>query len=301
MATAHHPTVRTARRGVIVGILLLGLVVTIGFGPDAGRVEAAGLFGGLRGPGEAAFVAGHRGDRSVAPENTMPALQAALDGPMDFIETDIQLSTDGVPVLMHDTFVDRTTNGTGRVSDLTLRELQSLDAGAWYSPAFVRTRIPTLEILLSSLQAKRESGHAKKALLELKGFWNPDEVRIVTDLIALYGVGELVILSSFDTSTIDHVRQVEPTIPVAIISSTLPRDPVGFVRLYEAVALITNHSAVEQDPWVVDRMHRAGLGLVMYTLNSKAAWENALKLGVDGIITDRPQRLDRWLVSATNR
>ncbi len=301
MATAHYPNMRTVRRGVIVGILILGLIGTMGLGPDAARVEASGLFGGLRAPGEAAFVAGHRGDRSTAPENTMPALQAALDGPMSFIETDIQLSKDGVPVLMHDTFVDRTTNGFGRVRDLTFRQLQSLDAGAWYSPAFVRTRIPTLEALLSALQAKQASGSPKKALLELKGFWSRDEVSIVTDLIASYDVGSLVIMSSFDTSTIDHLKQVDPTLPVAIITTTLPHDPVGFAQLYGAVALITNQKAVDEDPWVVDRMHRAGLGLVLYTLNSKSAWENALSLGVDGIITDRPHRLDRWLVSAIDR
>lgn len=301
MATARPSSLRVARRGVIVSVLLCGLVVAIGLGPDTGKVEAAGLFGGLRAPGEAGFIAGHRGDRSTAPENTMPALQKALDGPMGFVETDIQLSKDKVPVLMHDTFVDRTTNGTGRVSDLTFRQLQALDAGAWYSPAFQKTRIPTLEALLSALQATLATKHPKKAFLELKGFWTVDEARIVTDLVSAYDVGSLVIMTSFDTSTIDHVHEADPALPVAIITSTLPKDPVGFARLYGAVGLITNHSAVEKDPWVVDRLHRAGLGIVLYTLNSKAAWSNALGLGVDGIITDKPNRLERWLVAASDR
>lgn len=301
MTTALQPTMRTLRRGVIVGVLILGFVGAIGLGPDTTRVEATGLFGGLRAPGDAAFVAGHRGDRTVAPENTMPALQAALDGPMTFIETDIQLSKDGVPVLMHDAFLNRTTNGTGRVSDFTLRQLQTLDAGAWFSPAFARTKIPTLESLLSALQAKQTSENPKKALLELKGYWSTDEVRIVSELIASYEVGNLVIMSSFDTSTIDHLRQVDPTLPVAIITSSLPNDSVAFANLYGAAAIITNRASIEQDPWVIDRMHRAGLGVVLYTLNSKAAWKAAIDLGVDGIITDRPQRLDRWLVSATSR
>ncbi|MBX3091944.1 MAG: hypothetical protein KF801_05475 [Cryobacterium sp.] len=301
MVTAQRPNLRTARRAVLVSALLVGLAGGMGLGQAAGPVAASGLFGGLREPGQAGFIAGHRGDRSVAPENTMPALQAALDGPMGFVETDIQLSKDGVPVLMHDAFLDRTTNGTGRVSDFTVKQLQKLDAGAWFSPEFVRTRIPTLETLLVALKAKSDSGEPKKALLELKGFWTTDEVRIVTDLIGVAGVGSLVILSSFDTSTIDHVTQVDSSLPVAIITSSLPRDPVAFARLYGAVALITNQSAVEQDQWVVDRMHRAGLGLVLYTLNSKAAWKSALALGVDGIITDRPNRLDHWLGSATEK
>jgi len=290
---------RTLRRGVIVGVLVVGFVGAIGLGPDTTRVEATGLFGGLRAPGDAAFIAGHRGDRSVAPENTMPALTAALDGPMTFIETDIQLSKDGVPVLMHDSFLNRTTNGSGRVSDYTLQELETLDAGAWFSPAYVRTQIPTLESLLAAMQAKQASGTPKKALLELKGYWSTDEARIVTDLIASYDIGSLVIMSSFDTSTITHVKEADPTLPVAIITSNLPNDSVAFAKLYGAVAIITNRASIDKNPWFIDRMHRAGLGVVLYTLNSKSAWKKAIDLGADGIITDKPQRLDRWLVSAT--
>ncbi len=301
MATAHHPRALTTRRGMIVSVLVLGFVLALVLNPDSAKVEASGLFGGLRSPGQAAFIAGHRGDRTVAPENTMPALQAALDGPMGFVETDIQLTKDGIPVLMHDTWVDRTTNGSGRVGDLTLPELQSLDAGAWFSPEFAGTRVPTLESLLSALQASAASGADTKALLEFKGFWSVDEVRIVTDLIQQYDLGRIVILSSFDPVTLQHVQEADETIPRAIITATLPNDPVRFARLYGAIAIITSHAAVEADPWVVDRVHRAGLGLVVYTLNSKARWSSALALGVDGIITDRPHRLDTWMSARAAR
>ncbi len=286
------------RRGIIAGVLLIGFVGGMVLGSGVPKVEASSTFGGLRGPGDAAFVAGHRGDRSTAPENTMPAFRAALNSSMDFVETDIQLTKDKVPVLMHDTFVNRTTNGEGRVRDFTFAQLQKLDAGSWYSPSFAATRVPTLEALLSALQAKKEEGKPKKALLELKGFWNVDDVKIVTDLIESYGVQGLVIMSSFDTSTIDHVSMADNTLPRAIITHTLPKDPVAFADLYGAVALIVNQSAVEKDPWSVDRMHRAGLGIILYTLNSKNAWKNALSLGVDGIITDKPAHLDRWLAHA---
>lgn len=295
MATAQYPNASTMRRGVIAGVLFVSLVGGMVLAPGFEKVEASSLFGGLRAAGQAAFVAAHRGDRSTAPENTMPAFQAALDGAMDFVEADIQLTKDNVPVLMHDTFVNRTTNGDGRVSDFTFREIRTLDAGAWYSPAFRNTRVPTLESLLSALQVKKAEGISKKALLELKGFWSVAEAKIVTDLIASYDVGNLVVISSFDASTIDHAGQADSTVARAIITRTLPRDPVAFADLYGAIALIVNQSAVEQEPWFVDRMHRAGLGVILYTLNTKAAWKQALELGVDGIITDRPSRLDHWL------
>lgn len=298
MATAHYPNASRVRRGIMVCVLLVGFVGGMVLASATAKVEASSLFGGLRSVGEAAFVAGHRGDRSSAPENTMPALQAALNGPMDFIETDIQLTHDNVPVLMHDSFVNRTTNGEGRVSDFTFAELQKLDAGSWYSPLFRDTRVPTLESLLSALQAKEAAGTPKKALLELKGYWSLDKVTIVTDLIANYGVGNLVILSSFDPLTIDHVRQVDNTLPRAIITRTLPRDPVAFADLYGAIALIVNKKAVDEEPLIVDRMHRAGLGVIVYTVNTKAAWSSALELGVDGIITDKPITLDSWLARA---
>lgn len=301
MATAHHPRTLTTRRGTIVSILVLGFVLALILNPDASKVEASGLFGGLRSPGDASFIVAHRGDRTIAPENTMPALQAALDEPMAYVETDVQLTKDLVPVLMHDTWVNRTTNGSGRVGDLTLAQLQELDAGAWYSPAFVGTRVPTLESLFSALQASVASEREPKALLELKGFWSVEEVRIVTDLIAQYDVAELVILSSFDPVTLQHAQEVDETIPRAIITRTLPSDPVRFARLYGAVAIITSHAAVEADRWAVDRIHRAGLGILLYTLNSKPRWTSALSLGVDGIITDRPHRLDNWMSVKTRK
>lgn len=301
MATAQHPIAPTVRRGIIASVLVIGLVGGMVLASATTKVEASSLFGGLRSAGEAAFVAGHRGDRSVAPENTMPAMKAALDSPMDFIEADIQLTKDNVPVLMHDTFVNRTTNGEGRVRDFTYTELHKLDAGAWYSPSFQGTHVPKLESLLSALQVKAAEGAPKKALLELKGFWSFEDATVVADLIAKYRVGNLVIMSSFDPMTIDHTHQADSSLPLAIIVSDLPSDPVAYAKLYGAVALIVNQSAVENDPWVVDRMHRAGLGIILYTLNRKAAWERALRLGVDGIITDKPGHLDHWLTRSSAR
>ena len=135
MATTHLPVPRprelsSSLRALLAASITLCLVLVFVLGPSANKTHATNLFGTLRAPAEPALIAGHRGDRSAAPENTLPALQIALAGPMVFVETDIRLSADGFPVLIHDTTVDRTTNGTGKVADLTLAQLQSLDAGA---------------------------------------------------------------------------------------------------------------------------------------------------------------------------
>ena len=100
---------------------------------------------------QATDACAHRGDVAAAPENTIPAFVSAVKKGAGMIEFDVQLSKDGHLVIMHDTSVDRTTNGKGRVSDLTFQELRALDAGGWFDPSFTNTQIPTLEEALNSI------------------------------------------------------------------------------------------------------------------------------------------------------
>ncbi|MDQ0901332.1 glycerophosphoryl diester phosphodiesterase [Paenibacillus sp. V4I7] len=131
------------------------------------------------------IVAAHRGLKSDYPENTLLAFQKALESEVDMLEFDLRLSKDGVVVVIHDETVDRTTNGSGQVSDYTLAELKQLDAGAWFDPVFEGLKIPTLEELCTLLNAYPEvllnvevkpSRHAKEvadkavAMLEDYGY-----------------------------------------------------------------------------------------------------------------------------------
>src|SRR3984885_10955009 len=87
----------------------------------------------------------HRGEHLHHPENTLPAFQAAIDAGADYFELDVRTTSDGKLVLMHDSTVDRTTNGTGEVHNLTFDQIRALDAGAKFSQNFVGTKIPTLD------------------------------------------------------------------------------------------------------------------------------------------------------------
>jgi glycerophosphoryl diester phosphodiesterase len=298
MATASLPVLgapepTAAIRVVLASAITLSLVLVLVLGPSANRSHAADMFGNLREPGDPALIAGHRGDRSAAPENTVPALQSALDGTMVFVETDVRMSADGVPVLIHDATLDRTTDGTGSVADLTLAQLQQLDAGSWYAKAFAGLRIPTLETFLVML------GHSnKKAMLELKGTWSHEELTVVSALIDTSGLGRRVVLASFDLETMAGLGIVVPELPRMVITRELPADPVALVHQFGAIGLVTSGLAVESDPTAVDRIHRAGLGILLYTLNKKQSWKSALALGVDGIITDKPSALDSWLAAS---
>lgn len=283
-----HRAARSPR--VIVAATVAGLLVTAMLVSPSTTVQASSVFSAERIPGDSAFIAAHRGDRDAAPENTIPAFEAALQGAVTFVEVDIQLTRDGVPVLMHDTHVDRTTNGSGRVSDLTLAELRRLDAGSWFSPRFAGTKVPTLAEFFDLLAPSEVF-----ALLELKGFWSVAEARTVTAMIEVYGLGERVILAGFDLSTVQNVVRADARLPIAVITKTLPRNPAAFALLYGAVAIVTSHQTVKRNPAAVPELHGAGIGIIVYTLNSKSSWSDALELGVDGIVTDRPVRLEAWL------
>jgi glycerophosphoryl diester phosphodiesterase len=113
----------------------------------AAAIWAAGLInpeGAAAGTGCVPPPVAHRGDSARAPENTLPAFRKALRLGVHRLELDVRFTLGDVPVLMHDTTVDRTTNGTGAIADLTLDQLRSLDAGRWFAPAYRGTRVPTL-------------------------------------------------------------------------------------------------------------------------------------------------------------
>lgn len=277
---------------MLATIAIFALVGVFVLSPDATAVEAASAFNSLRTPGQTGFVAGHRGDKTGAPENTLPALQLAMDSSIEFVETDLQLTSDGVVVLMHDWTLDRTTNGSGPVWAHSFDELAALDAGSWYSDDFRGTTIPTLDEFLSIL---RPSG--KSAILELKGSWNAEQVKIVTSQLFSRGVHDRVILASFDLWTLKALSDVAPGIPRMIITRTVVGDPARLAAACGAVAIVTSQGFVQSDPSVVARIHDAGLGVLLYTLNDRSTWTQAVSLGVDGIVTDNLHELGRWLSS----
>lgn len=265
-------------------VLLIAVLVIAPAG-----TRAAAVFQTLRAPGEAGFIAGHRGGVD-APENTLGAMRQALRGPAEFVETDVQLTADGVPVLMHDWLVDRTTNGTGPVWAHTFEELRQLDAGSWYGPEFAGERVPSLEEFLQLLAPS-----AKKAILELKGSWTAQQVGAIADALRAAAVQDRVILASFSLTTLQHLQDRANEVPRAIITRKVVGDPAVLAAACGAIAIVTSRSFLERDPAAVDRIHAAGLGVLAYTLNREDTWAGALALGVDGIITDHTADLGTWL------
>ncbi|WP_353828855.1 glycerophosphodiester phosphodiesterase, partial [Agromyces sp. SYSU T0242] len=287
---AHPP-----RPLVRIPLAAVGMLATAGLlwtAATPNDVYAIDVFGALRQPGEAAAIIGHRGDRSAAPENTMPALELAMDE-LAYVETDVRLTRDGVPVLFHDTGLDRVTGRDGRVEDLDLDELERLDAGAWYSGDWAGERIPTLDRFLAALAERDEA----RALVELKATWTPSEVRVVLDLVERHGLRGRVVLQSFSVETLQSIRQVAPTTPRIMLIRELPADPVPMADELGLIGYGTTAASVTAAPEAIDAAHAAGIAVLCYTLNTQDRWEEVSALGVDGIITDQPSDLDAWIAS----
>ena len=250
----------------------------------------------------------HRGASGYLPENTVPALERALSQGTDALDVDVRLSKDGHLVVCHDASVDRTTNGTGRITDLTLAELRALDAG-WWSPHCGEDNrgqgyvIPTLEEVL-----ELDDGEIA---------WNLDvkdhHAACVNEVVALIRSHGLVGRVMISSSNVKVVRLIRSRIPE--VTTTLGRSEViAFYRLHLGIAqegFETPDNTVLQIPEYAtppngDRMylptegaiesaHEMGLRVFIATVNDRDAMGSLCRAGVDGIYTDFPDRLNTVL------
>lgn len=204
---------------LIVCVLAVVSVVIGAMGVTPSRVTAEELLGAARDPGEAAFVAGHRGGTAVAPENTLPAVREALRAGFEYVEVDLALTADGHAVLMHDRTVDRTTDGHGPVAALTLDEVRQLDAGSWFSRAFAGTEVPTATEFLDVL-----AGSRARAIVDLKGTWTREAAADLVDGLIERGLERVVAVASFDARTLAYVQARSEVVARLISLKELPPD-----------------------------------------------------------------------------
>ena len=273
----------------VVCVLAVASLVIAFLGATPARVSATELLGDPRTPGDAAFIASHRGGGATAPENTLPAVEAALAGGFGYVEVDVALTADGHPVLMHDAKVDRTTDGSGRLASLTLEQVRALDAGAWFDPGFAGTRVPTLAEFLDVLD--RAGG---RAIIELKGLWDAASVDRALAEVAARELERSVAIASFDARTLALTATASEVVSRLLILKHVPKDVVTAAAQAGVRGIIVDRKAVLARPEIVDELHDAGARVVVYTLNKDAQWDAVTALGVDGIVTDDPHTLSEW-------
>lgn len=236
-------------------------------------------------------VIAHRGNSAVAPENTLMAFEAAARAGADLIEIDLQVTKDGIAVVIHDDDVARTTDGRGRIEELEHAHVAGLDAGGWFAHAYRGARVPSGAELMEFFVAHPGLG----LLAEFKGRWSTADARTVTDAVEAAGLGERVIVQSFDTATVQVLRDVAPDLARGLLVEDLPDN---LLRTCASLAVMTCNPRGDlllEQPGLVEALHGEGLRVVPWTLNEPAHWTVAVDLGVDAIITDRPDRLRGWL------
>ena len=279
----------SARRIAACFTATVALVAVLAIDHTAATVHAAQPLGSARLNDGMPLTIAHRGDPASAPENTLPALEAALASGADIVELDVRLTADGHAVVVHDELLDRTTNGAGAVAEHTLAELRALDAGSWYGGAWGGTGIPTLEEFLPLLQRS-----AARALIELKGVWPEEGLAPLAAQIYRHGVQDRVVVGSFEEETLLALWRTAPSLARAAVVRRLPADPVLFAERVGASTVVTSLRSFEVEPHAVDALHDAGITVVVYTLNNPRLWERAIALGVDAVVTDAPRRHAHW-------
>jgi glycerophosphoryl diester phosphodiesterase len=200
-------------------------------------------------------VCAHRGHSVGAPENTLPALDAAADHGADVAEIDVVLTRDEAIVLLHDEILDRTTDGQGRVAELDLAIVQRLDAGAWFGQRFAGTRVPTLG---EALAAVRLRGMA--LLVEIKERQRPDiMIRQLARLLQTENALDDVLVISFDHVSLARLKEVLPSIRTELITHARHVDPVAMARRAGAASVSIEWDMFHGED--ASALHEAGIAV----------------------------------------
>ncbi|WP_086019900.1 glycerophosphodiester phosphodiesterase [Wenjunlia vitaminophila] len=243
----------------------------------------------IRPDGAPLRVVAHRGASLVAPENTLVGDEAARRGGAWWIESDVQPSRDGVPHVLHDSTVDRTTDGRGAIRDLTAAELRGLDAGSWFGAQYAGQHLPTLAAQLEDLSTR-----GGNLLLEIKGPHTRRQVaRIITE-IRSHRMTDRVLVQSFDVNALRHTRELAPELALGLLRGTLDADPVAVSKELSLTSYNPSDAALADRPAVVGDLHDAGVAVTVWTVDTATRWRALLAAGVDAVITNRPAELSGW-------
>jgi glycerophosphoryl diester phosphodiesterase len=230
------------------------------------------------------LVIAHRGASAEAPEHTIAAFELAIAHGADGLALTVHLSSDGQPVVVHDPTLTRTTDGSGRVRDRTVRELKRLDAGGWRGPEFRGQRIQTLPEVFERFRDRTR-------------FWieltsgsdaSPDIEERIVSMIEVYDVLDRTLVHAFDPGALDRIRALHPDVKLGVLAARPPFLPLidstsGRQAVCPGVDFLTGPDIVG--------IRQAGLDCYVWTVNEPAQMDRLVEWGVTGIITAHPRLL----------
>lgn len=228
------------------------------------------------------LVIAHRGASTYAPENTFAAFDLALKMGARHLELDVQTSSDGHLVIIHDDLVNRTSNGFGRVWKHSLAELQALDAGAWFGKPFAGERIPTLEAVL-----KRYQGRAHLHV-EIKGKSDGLSER-TADMIRAQGWAGAVTMTSFQKDKLESLRAYAPELPAGWLLRNIDDEIIAEAKRLGITQLCPKADTVT--PQLVARLRDAGFNVRAWGVSNEDLMRRMVEAGVDGMTVNFPDKL----------
>lgn len=228
----------------------------------------------------------HRGSSARAPENTFAAFDRAVEDGADAIELDVRLSGENELVVCHDSTIDRCSEGTGRVSALTVPELKQFSAGAWFSKAFSAERIPTL--------AEVFERYADRIAInvEFKADRSENNILLVDRccrLIESFRLRDTILITSFHHSLVTRLKQLRSNIPAGLLLNPvhiLKWSPRTLASRFGVGYLVVGGGSLRKS--FVEDAHRCGLKVGEFTVNTERRMKRAIRFGLDTVITDDP-------------
>lgn len=226
----------------------------------------------------------HRGASGYAPENTLEAFALAIEQGADGIELDVQLSSDGVPVVIHDETVDRVTEKNGWVKDYTLQELKELTVLKNKFPGYSQSRIPTLKEVLEMVKPS-----AIQVNIELKTgiYWYPDIEKKVAKIVREMGMQDKIIYSSFNHYSVQRMKEIVPDARTAYLYSDVILDVAEYAKRTKVDGL---HPAVYHVKMAdfLEEYRKSGLQVRVWTVNEETDMRELMEADVTAVITNYP-------------
>lgn len=233
---------------------------------------------------QASLNLAHRGASGHAPENTLAAFRLAREMGADGFEFDVQVTRDGVPVIIHDEALVRTTGATGYVFDTAFEEIRRLDAGSWYGEQFRGEKIPSLEEVFAEFGDLVLNVELKNSYYDM-----PQLEEKTIALIRQYGLERQVIVSSFHHKSMQQMHRLAPDIKTGLLYDCVLVDAVAYAKRLGASALHPFFGTVKPD--LLNEAHAAGLMVNVWTVNDETHMRLCAEAGADAIITNYPDRL----------
>jgi len=229
----------------------------------------------------------HRGASAYAPQNTLPSFRKALEMKAEAIELDVQLTKDGVPVVIHDFVLNKTTDLTGFVHQTTWMEIRKADAGGWFSREFSGTLIPSLEEVLALVPPGVCLNVEIKSLSSLK----EPAARAVADLL-IQEKGRNLIVSSFNHPVLKEYQSLMPEGRIGILTGSDLIDFPSYVETSGLKPFSLHPEASYLTKEYVETAHSRGWEVITYTINTREQGRILEEMGVDGIFSDYPDLLN---------